>query len=41
MGYSPWGCRELEMTEATEHAHMGWGLEELESATWQVVLIPS
>ena len=22
MGYSPQGCKELEMTEVTEHAHM-------------------
>ena len=21
-GYSPWGCKELDMTEATEHARM-------------------
>ena len=20
-GYSPWGCEELDMTEATQHAH--------------------
>ena len=22
MGYSPWGCKESDTTEATEHAHM-------------------
>ena len=21
VGYSPWGCKELDMTEATEHIH--------------------
>ena len=21
MGYSPWGCKESDMTEATEHAY--------------------
>ena len=23
MVYSPWGCKELDTTEATEHAHTG------------------
>ena len=22
MGYSPWGCKELDVTEATEHVHL-------------------
>ena len=21
MGYSPWGCKEMDTTEVTEHAH--------------------
>ena len=23
-GYSPWGCKELDRTEATKHAHTGY-----------------
>ena len=23
-GYSPWGCRQLDVTEATEHEHAEW-----------------
>jgi len=22
MGYSPWGCKELDVTEVTEHVHL-------------------
>ena len=26
MGYSPWGCTELDVTEATEQTHAGTAL---------------
>ena len=29
MGYSPWGCKEPDITEATEHTHMHEGRGDL------------
>ena len=34
-GYSPWGCKELDMTEATEN-NMAWFLEDYPSSSHQL-----